>query len=797
MSAAPRRIEPSRDASARVLRRTGDRLALPGILGLLVCVYLATGCRCSKEGGSHSSVTQIARGKRPRAPRPSTPPAGDMPETGRIPLIEQLPHCEVDQLGPVLEVGMPSEQARRGYRALPDRAERIDRNGASFTRVYDRQLTHTLWLDEPIERPRVAVRLLGAAATRLTVLVDKTIVGTAKLKRGELLTRAFAPMEGIVEPGRHTITLEFRGKPNDRNEPSADIDWIHLGHTMEGDLTPTVPTQRTLIADQNLNGIPKRSIVLRAPSQVRCPLLLAAPSRLRASIGFWGSGHGLGEVRLLEDGQAPVTLRQQRIQGGHGASWTGIDVDLSAYTNRVVSLELRALRASQRGRVVFGEPSIVRTETPPSLEPGRAQVALVVVASGLWRRKIPPWGPAGNSAALTQLLRDAVVFQQYQASSTVPAAVMASLLTGLAPAAHALEDPVSRLPQSVATVQQSVKLSSGRTAMFTGVPNTFETFGFASNWDEYQSVSPVKDLAATEPLNLATRWLQREFDSAGVAKRLLLVHIRGMHPPWDLTKEEVAGLQPAEYGGPIDARRGGITLSRIRQQVHKSQRRLSDDDWVRLESLASAALASQLQALDQLFNVLKRNNLWESSLVVFMGDVGAGEPPNVPFEPRGNLRGDQLTAPLLVKFPGNEFAGRSVERPVTTVDVSKTILSALGLDIPEGLWAHDLEQVTAGRGPLAERPLMATLGSRYAARLANWLMFGELGKEPNLCELYVDPACTTNRFADRTLTSHAAWLWSRNELLRVTGTKSAAAREPASIDADTAAALTVWGDIEQ
>jgi hypothetical protein len=270
-----------------------------------------------------------------------------------------------------------------------------------------------------------------------------------------------------------------------------------------------------------------------------------------------------------------------------------------------------------------------------------------------------------------------------------------------------------------------------------------------------------------------------------------------MHPPWDLTKEEAANLQPTEYGGPIDARRGGITLGRIRKQTHKAQRRLSDEDWVRVESLATAGFGAQVQALDQLFNVLKRNNLWHGSLVIVMGDVSPGEPPNVPFEPRGSLRGDQLTVPLLIKFPGNEFAGRSVERPVTTVDVAKTIYASLGLEVPDGSLADDLEQLAAGGAPLAERPLVSTLGNSYASRLANWLVFGDVGQEPSLCELYVDPACTANRLADRPLTSKATWLWSRNELLRMKAMKNAPMREPASIDPDTAAALMVWGDIEQ
>ena len=777
-----------------VLRHATNYLA---VTILTLSSTLAVSCHGSGNKQPHKGDIPALQSQPPPAPRATVPAADDALESGRIQLIEQLPQCEVDQLGPVLEVGTPSEQARRGFAANADRSEPVERNGDGFTRVYERQLVHTLWLDEPIERPRVAVRLVGAAASRLTVLLDKTVVGTTKLTRGELVTRSFPAMEGIVEPGRHTVTLEFRGKPTDRDDPSAEIDWIHVGQPMDGDTIPTVPTLRTLVADQNLGGIPKRAIVLRAPSLVRCPLLLTAPAHLKVSVGFWGTGHGLGEIRLLEDGQAPVTLRQQRTQGGNGASWTPLDIDLSTYAHRVVHLEMRALRASQHGRVVFGEPSIQQTETPPSPEAGRAKVVLVVVASGLWRRKIPPWAPIGNVSAIGHLLPDAVVFQNYQASSTVPAAVMASLVTGLGPVSHTLQDPLSRLPQSVGTLQRFVKLSSGRTAMFTGVPNTFETFGFASNWDEYQAVSPIKDLPAQEPLTRASRWLQHELEVGDNAKRFLLVHIRGMHPPWDLTKEEVAALQPSEYGGPIDGRRGGITLARIRKQTHKSQRRLTDEDWTRLESLTTAAIGAQMQAFDQLVNVLKRYNLWQSSLVIFMGDVGAGEPPNVPYEPRGTLRGDQLTVPLLIKFPGNEYAGHSVERPVTTVDISKTILAALGLEASEGMLADDLEQVAAGRAPLAERPLVSTLGNAYASRLENWLLFGELGREPNLCELYVDPACTNNRFADRPLTAKAAWLWSRNELLRMKAIKGAPARESATIDADTAAGLTVWGDIEQ
>ena len=768
--------------------------------GLVLAAVIGTvGCHRTTRPMPASNTSANADSPQPAISQKATTALTNLAnETTGSDLLNELSGCEVDQLGPVVEIGTSAEQAGRGYAVNSDSlAQSVDRSGGTFMRFYGRRLSHEFWLDEPMERPKVTIRLAGAGATRLTARLDKTVVGTTKLTRGEPVTRTFAPIEGIVEPGRHVVTLEFRGQSADKLEPSAEIDWIHLGQPLDGDAVPTVPTLRTLITDQNLGGVPKRSIVLRAPSSVRCPLLLATGAHLRVSLGFWGSGAGLGEIRVIEDGQAPVSLRQQKTQGGNGASWTAIDADLSPYVNRVVALEFRALRATQGGKVVFGEPKLFRAETATSPELGLARVVVIVVAAGLSRRWIPPWGPIGSFTALDHLQRDAVAFQNYRSASTVPAAVLATLLTGLSPAVHRLEDTAARLPASVTTLQQSIKQASGHTALFTGVPTSSAAFGFNSGWDELQSFSPVKDQAASEPLIQAVRWLQRELDQEDDAKRFVLVHVRGMHPPWDLTKDEVGSLQPSEYGGPLDARRGGITLGRIRRQARKTFRRLTDEDWIRLESLAKSAFIDQVQALDQMMSLLKRHNVWQSTLFIFAGDVASGDPPSLPFDPVGSLREDQLILPLLVKFPEEAWAGRSVEAPVTTADIARTVYDAFGLDLPDGISATDLGQIAAGRGPVSARHLVATLGNRYASRLANWLLFGEIGKEPSLCELDVDPACTTNHFCDHPWTARASWQWTRNELLRTKTLSASTAREPANIDADTAAALMVWGDIDQ
>jgi len=794
LSAPDMRTDPAMAAQAGRMR---SRRMPSFLLVFVLLVPIACKRSLNVNANTDASTDTLRQAPASAATDPNAPRLAN-DEVSELNLLDQLPSCEIDQLGPVAEIGTSVERARRGYGVAADiPSQTVDRNGGKFTRIYERRLTHELWLDEPMERPRVTVRLVGAAANRVTVLLDKTVIGGAKLMRGEPVTRVFGPTEGIVEIGRHIITLEFKGQARNKLEPSAEIDWIHVGQQFEGDAIPTAPTLRTLVADQNIGGIPKRSIVLRAPSSLRCPLLLAAGTRLRVSLGFWGNGSGLGEIRIIEDGLAPVALRQQKTLGGNGANWTPIDVDLSPYANRIVALEFRALRASQGGKVVFGEPRITRIEPAAVTAVAKPRLAVVVVAAGLSRRKIPPWGPTGAFAGISALQHEAAAFQNYRAASTVPGSVMATLLTGLRPGAHHVQDTAARLPSSLPTIQHSLKQASGRTAMFTGVPTTFPAFGFGEGWDELQSFSPVKDQSASEPIIQATHWLQRELELEDDTKRFVLVHVRGMHPPWDLTKEVVSALQPAEYGGALEARRGGITLGRIRKQSQKTLRRLTDEDWVRLDSLSSSGLIDQSQALDQMIHLLKRRNVWQQTLFIFMGDVGAGEPPNVPFDPVGSLREDQLIVPLLVKFPNGLAAGRSIETPISTANVTRTLYGALGLDLSEASTDSDLSQIAANRGPVVVVPLIATLGNRYASRLSNWLLFGEIGKEPGLCELYVDPACTTNHFLDHPWTARASWQWTRNELVKSRTRGANIGREPASIDPETAAALVVWGDVDQ
>jgi arylsulfatase A-like enzyme len=426
--------------------------------------------------------------------------------------------------------------------------------------------------------------------------------------------------------------------------------------------------------------------------------------------------------------------------------------------------------------------------------PPRARLAIVVVLSASERARLPPWGPTGGLKTLGELSRLSTVWSAHRVSSSVPAAVLASLLSGLTPDAHGLSDTNSRLAAEAHTLSEIVKEASGRTAMFTGVPSTFAPFGFDQGWDLFDAISPVKDLPSSEPISRATRWLEQSLDEGRSSPVFALVHARGAHPPWDTSREEAQHLRPPDYAGIVDPRRGGIVIGALRHR-HKRGKKLSEEDWTRLRALGDASLAKQDAALGQMIATLKRRGVWDDTLLVVTGDVAPGDPPDFPFDPKGPLTEDRLLVPLMIKLPGGGFAGKELQAPSSVEDLTVTLLDALGLRVPPQLTGLNLYARALGREPLVAHPQVAALSERYATRLGAWLLRGQIGGVPSLCALDVDPACASDAFDHELIAARALWQATFATLSEARKLAPAeTSRRPVTLDPDTAAALVVFGD---
>jgi hypothetical protein len=527
-------------------------------------------------------------------------------------------------------------------------------------------------------------------------------------------------------------------------------------------------------------------------------VLLTRDATLELGVGYYGDGSGVARVLARRDGGAPLVLAERRVSGTPGDTWTDLSLSLAPLGHQLAQLELEASgdASGGPGRVAFSEPRIVTPEPPDP--PPRAKLVVLVVASGLHRELLPPFEGTRHLRQINQLAEASARFPEYRAPTTVVGAVMATLLTGLPPLAHGLDSPKLRLAQSVLTLGDRIRETSGESAFFTGVPSSRAAFGFDRGWNTFEEFSPVNDVAASAPLDRAKAWLERAIarDEKREVPRLLVVHIRGSHPPWDLSRDEVAELEPREYMGLLEARRGGLILNTIRGHSRPTQRRLAPADWIRLKALQLAALEKQDAALGALIELLEREQLWNDTLFAFAGDVAMGDPPEPPFGAARPLTEDRLLVPLWIKFPGGRFAGSEVLGPVDSVDVADTLAAALGIALPSEIGGLDLYRLAAGTGPVLARGMLATLGQEYSMRYGPWLLRGTSPKAPTLCELGVDPACVHDVFDESPLAAETLWrtLFEAHRHARTLESARGAKAEPALLDKDTAAALQVWGD---
>ncbi|HTM45371.1 MAG TPA: hypothetical protein VL137_10475, partial [Polyangiaceae bacterium] len=191
----------------------------------------------------------------------------------------------------------------------------------------------------------------------------------------------------------------------------------------------------------------------------------------------------------------------------------------------------------------------------------------------------------------------------------------------------------------------------------------------------------------------------------------------------------------------------------------------------------------------RLIDLLRQKNQWEKTLFIFAADVSMGEQPDVPFGVT-TLSEDRLLAPLIIKFPGEMTAGRQMVSACGSEDITRTISDALDLPANEQTLGINLQNVAAGWEAPGGNPQVAVLGNQYSTRWGQWMMLGEFGTPPRLCQLDIDPSCVRNVFADNPMTVNALWRVTFEALSQPPRAK----HQGAVLDNTTRDALMVWGE---
>ena len=751
-------------------------------LALLCCAAFASGCEGCGDPPLPRTVSPPSSSAS-AAPR-ALPPARVVHD-----LYGALPTCDFEHRGLLIDTGSEGMTGRLGWRVgIPPGITTVEHSGSTWAKSFEKRLDFTFTLEEPTPI-FVAARVIGRASRAAAVSLDDQPIGTLNLAKEQIRVATTPTTTLPVDAGFHTITLRFTGRSRSDEDPLAEIDWVRVGVPDDDPSTYGPPTLRDVAAPAAaLGGVPHRAITLRAPGAVRCPVRVPVGASLRAAVGMVGAGEGDAEVRVLRDGQEPVVMTTVRVTGGERAVWTDIDVPLTRFAGSLVTIELHAVHGARGGRILFGDPAIGVVAPPPPPVP-TARAVVIVALDGVERSELPPWapGPTPGLPTLSDLALTGTTFDRHRAPTGVVPGVIASLLTGEPPRAHSLTDLGARLPASRTTIHQVARDASVRTAMFTGVPTTFAAFGFKGSWERFVEHPPTSGAPATAPLDDAAAWIAGTLRGSSTERFLVMVHARGGHPPWHVTPKELAAIPPVDYAGMIDPRRAGQVLANVRQ---KASLTLSPADRDRVRALAALALSGQDRALGAIIAALRAGGLWDTTLFIVTGDVASGATEGL-YGDSPDLQEPALTLPLYVHFPGSLFGGARVEAPTEIYDIARTTLASLGLTFPKESFGRDLAAVASGFGYSATEPQIATFGDRYSVRWDELVLSGRADAPPQLCDLGLDPTCAFNRRAIMPLATQALFrrFVQRDVAVRAPPDR----REPVTVDADTAALLSVWG----
>jgi arylsulfatase A-like enzyme len=382
--------------------------------------------------------------------------------------------------------------------------------------------------------------------------------------------------------------------------------------------------------------------------------------------------------------------------------------------------------------------------------------------------------------ALTRLGNEGIVFDHHRAASTHAGAALTSMLTGEA-TEHGVTDESMRVSPHAMTLQRMAHEAGVRTAFFSNHALSGPGLGTDAGWDTYAFDSPTDSLDTRVTTGRAIAFLRE----AGTSRFLLFLHLRGGHPPWDVSPVDAKSLAPAGYSGGLDPAHAAEILSGSGRSGNGG--RVSESDRTRAWALYAEAMAKTDAALGTVLAALDTGGQLGSTLVWVTGDVAATESSDLPFGDRTAPIEDALRTVSIALDP-REHGARHVTRPTTGSDVARTTLAALGIDWPPDNRGEVLLGPTAEADPGSPRVLFARALDQRAVSWSPFVLTAD-GKTPaRLCARLLDPQCTTDVRATHPLATQA--------LVAASLRPSAHAMpppEPSAPDAITRAALKRWG----
>lgn len=271
--------------------------------------------------------------------------------------------------------------------------------------------------------------------------------------------------------------------------------------------------------------------------------------------------------------------------------------------------------------------------------------------------------PRETTPRLDELARRSIVFSEAvtPAPNTLPA--HCSMLTGMLPPSHGVRYNLKyRLGTSSLTLAEILKAKGYETGAIIGSFILDSRFGLDQGFDTYNDEMPTvagkkseeSERRGEEVSGLALKWLDRDHDKPF----FLFLHYYDPHTPYAPPEPYAAQFKEDPYAGEI---------------------------------------AYVDHCIGSVLDKLKALNLYDSSLIIVVGDHGESLGQHAEEDHGFFLYQSTLHVPLMVKRPGQEEGRWIKEQRVSVVDLTPTILGCAGIKVPADMSGRDLTPCLEGK----------------------------------------------------------------------------------------------------
>lgn len=350
-----------------------------------------------------------------------------------------------------------------------------------------------------------------------------------------------------------------------------------------------------------------------------------------------------------------------------------------------------ALGGQGKAQALWGVPMV--TAAAPAAAPKKPNVILISLDT-LRADRLGCYGfSRATSPHLDAFAGAAHLFENcFSPSSwTLPAHV--AVMTGLHPGAHESNSPDGKtMPANAQTLAELAASRGYRTAAFTGGAFVAQEWGFARGFERYNFYTKSQ---TGDAIGDSLAWLR----SLVGAPFFLFFHTYAVHEPYTPPAEYIERFADPGYDGPL-----------VRQFTFEDRDfvlGLTEADKRQVQNLYLAEIAHVDAMLGYLFGQLKKDGLWNDTLVVLFSDHGEEFWEHGRWGHGVTLYDEQLHVPLIIKLPAQSNASRIPEL-ISLVDVFATVSGALGVRTAQADDALDLMPLMTGAQVRPARPYVVS-----------------------------------------------------------------------------------------